>query len=48
MRMEWVMAVQRECQGAGIPFFYKQDAGSRTELRSPFPHEAYRGMPVVP
>lgn len=33
MRMEWARAVRDACVAAGVAFFYKQDAGRRTELR---------------
>ena len=33
MRQEWAREIRNACVAAGVPYFFKQDAGTRTELR---------------
>lgn len=32
MKREWAEDVQQQCKDYGVPFFFKQDSGSRTEM----------------
>jgi protein gp37 len=34
MKQEWAREVKRQCLDQGVAFFYKQDSGARTEMRT--------------
>lgn len=45
MPPEWPLAVMRECARAGVPFFFKQSSGRRSEADPTLQGAEWRGMP---
>ncbi|HYS52352.1 MAG TPA: phage Gp37/Gp68 family protein [Thermoanaerobaculia bacterium] len=48
MRSEWVLSILRQCEGLGIPFFFKQWGGVRkSKAGRELNGQTYNGMPQV-
>lgn len=45
MRREWAENVRDQCQAQGVPFFFKQDSGPRSEMRPDLLGRLWREMP---